>query len=73
MNCRTNRMHSDENIYTYDEVPSVGALTVKVRLKRKPRSIKLQPGNRSVRWEYRRGIAMATIQPVELHDILAVG
>jgi hypothetical protein len=64
--------HADENIYTYDEVPSLGPLTVKIRLKRKPRSIELQPGNRNVQWEYRRKTAMVTVPRVDLHDILKV-
>ncbi len=64
--------HADENIYTYDEVPSLGPLTVKIRLKQKPQSIKLQPGNRSVRWEYWRGTARVTVPRVDLHEILAV-
>lgn len=64
--------HADENTYTFDEVPSSGPLTVTIRMQHKPRSLKLQPRNRSLPWEYQHGTATVKIPRVELHEILAV-
>jgi hypothetical protein len=64
--------HANENVYTFDEIPPLGPLEVEIQLRTKPASIKLQPGNRRVRWEYESGAALARIPRVGIHDILEV-
>jgi hypothetical protein len=58
--------------YTFDEIPPVGPLEVTVRLEAPPRSVKLLPGNRRLKWSFDQGLLSLHIPRVELHDIVEI-
>ncbi len=59
--------HSDENVYTFDEIPPVGPLTVAVRLPKRPRRITIEPGGERLRFRWKDGTAEVTVPQVEIH------
>lgn len=64
--------HANPQVYTYDEVPPVGPLEVRLRLESKPREIELQPGSRPLRWDWRRGAARIQVPQVDVHEVVWV-
>jgi hypothetical protein len=58
--------------YTFDELAPVGPLNVHVRLPTAPRRVKLQPGNRRLRWRFARGRLSVAVTPVHIHDIIEI-
>ena len=62
--------HANRDVYTYDEVPTVGPLEILVRLPEQPRTVHLQPGERAVEWSYRDGELRLTLPSLAIHEIL---
>ncbi len=58
--------------YTFDEIPAIGPLEVTVRLDESPRSVKLQPGNRRLKWTFDAGLLSLKVPRVELHEIVEI-
>ncbi len=58
--------------YTFDEIPPVGPLELTVRLAERPRSVKLQPGNRRLKWTFDKGALALTVPRVALHEIIEI-
>ena len=58
--------------YTFDEIPPVGPLELTVRLAERPRSVKLQPGNRRLKWTFDKGVLALTVPRVALHEIIEI-
>lgn len=54
------------------EVDSVGPLAVSIDIADSPKSIKLQPCDKSLDVTWSKGIAKVTIQELELYSILVV-
>ena len=55
-----------------DFIPSVGPLTVALKLERKPSRVTLEPGGRPLSGEWRNGWYRARVDKLELHAIVAV-
>jgi hypothetical protein len=64
--------HSDPDVFVFDEVPAVGPLHVRVRTPAKPRAVSLEPGGRKPEWSYRDGAVEATVERLEIHDVLVI-
>lgn len=64
--------HRDVNIYTFDEIPAVGPLSVRIRLDKKPRQIISQPDGEVLRFTYSDGIAEVLLPTLPIHNILIV-
>ena len=68
----TGGRHADPQVFTYDEVPPLVNLTVKIRTDKKPTRIVQQPENRPLPIRYAHGIATVTVAKLVLHSILMV-
>ncbi|MCX6214340.1 alpha-amylase family protein [Spirosoma sp.] len=64
--------HANPQVFTYDEVPPLTNLTVRLRLDKKPRRIVQQPENRVLPVRYDRGVATVTVPELALHSVLVV-
>jgi len=64
--------HANENIYTYDQIPAVGPLTIRIRLSQRPRRIRLEPEGQRLPFRYGRGVATLTLDRLAIHSILVV-
>ncbi len=68
----TGGRHADPKVFTYDEVPSLTNLTIRLRADRKPRRIIQQPENRPLTVRYADGIATVIVPTLTVHSILTV-
>jgi len=68
----TGGRHADPRVFTYDEVPPLTNLTVRVRTDKKPKRIVQQPENRSLPMRYAQGVATVTVPQLTLHSVLVV-
>lgn len=64
--------HRDVNVYTFDDIPAVGPLTVRIRLDKKPQRILRQPGDEAMQFTWADGVAELTLPRLAIHDILVV-
>ena len=64
--------HSGENTIGYDEVPSLKEIEVAIKTDSRPRSIKLQPEGKSLKYKYSDGRYVVKIPEIALHSILEV-
>lgn len=68
----TGGRHADVQVYTYDEVPPLTNLTVRLRTPTKPKRIVQQPENRVLPVQYANGIATVNVPRLAVHSILLV-
>ncbi len=68
----TGGSHFNRKVFTYDEVPPLGPITVQLRTAIKPGSVLLQPEGRPLHHEWNGGILTVTIPRLEIHSILEV-
>ncbi|SOD89348.1 alpha-amylase family protein [Spirosoma fluviale] len=68
----TGGRHADPQVFTYDEVPPLTNLTVRIRVDKKPKRIIQQPENRSLPVRYDKGVATVTVPELALHSVLVV-
>jgi hypothetical protein len=68
----TGGRHADPQVFTYDEVPPLTNLTVRLRTDRKPKRIVQQPENRVLPIRYDKGMATVTVPHLTLHSVLVV-
>ncbi len=59
-------------LHIVEEVPPSGAVTIELRLPRRPQEVVLEPGRRCVDWSCQDGRLTAKINSVHIHDIVAV-
>ncbi|MDP4213354.1 MAG: alpha-L-fucosidase, partial [Bacteroidota bacterium] len=52
--------HANKNFYSYDEIPAVGPLTLRIRMN-KPNRLMLQPENRPLPFSYEKGEVMVKL------------
>lgn len=64
--------HGNQNVYVWDEVPPLGALSITIRTGRKPKRLSLQPGNRRLRYAFSDGAIRCTLPRLEIHEIIVV-
>ncbi len=65
--------HADKQVYTYDHIPPAGPLTVSIRVPRRPRQVRLEPGGRALRFHMRAGRVTVTLPALSIHNALVVG
>ncbi|GAB2518170.1 hypothetical protein [Spirosoma aerophilum] len=68
----TGGRHADPQVFTYDEVPPLSNLTVRLRLDKKPKRVTQQPENRALPIRYDNGVATVTVPELALHSVLVV-
>lgn len=64
--------HEQEKQYTFDDIPPVGPLQVKVRLTKKPKAMRLEPAGQNLKFTWRDGMATVTVHKVDAHEIVVV-
>lgn len=64
--------HEQEKQYTFDDLPPVGPLQVKVRLLKKPKAMRLEPAGQNLKFTWRDGMATLTVPQVDAHEIVVV-
>ncbi|MBN1435802.1 MAG: hypothetical protein JW936_01900 [Sedimentisphaerales bacterium] len=64
--------HSDENVYSFDDIPALGPLEINIRYPRKPNKVTIQPQNRKLRHTYTKGKIQLTLPKLKIHSIITV-
>lgn len=64
--------HANQDVYTYDEIPPVGPLEIRLKMDSRPRSVELQPGSRKVRWTWKNGSVHLSLPRVDIQEIIWV-
>lgn len=60
------------SVYSYDEVPPLNDLMLKIRFSQKPIKVIQQPENKSLKFTYSDGIVNVAMPKLELHSIILV-
>ncbi|GAB4047366.1 hypothetical protein [Spirosoma litoris] len=68
----TGGRHADPQVFTYDEVPLLTNLTVRLRTATKPKRIVQQPENKTLPIRYANGIATVIVPELGVHSVLIV-
>ncbi|MND05774.1 hypothetical protein D3C83_267680 [compost metagenome] len=55
-----------------DAITPVGPLTLVIRQEKKPLKVTLEPGARSLPFDYQSGEIRVTVPKVEIHDIVLI-
>jgi hypothetical protein len=63
--------HTDKNIYAYDEVPTIGPLTITID-QPKPKSVVLQPDNKPLPYSYKNGKIVISLPGLDIHRMIAI-
>jgi hypothetical protein len=61
--------HAVKEIFSYDEVPAIGPLTVQVQMK-KPSTVMLQPENKPLPYVYANGKVIVKISSLKIHSMI---
>jgi len=64
--------HADPRVETFERVPAIQNLEVRVRLPARPERVLRQPGNRHLPFHYRDGVVRVGLDRVEIHEILVL-
>jgi hypothetical protein len=64
--------HSNPNVLVYDDIAPAENIEVKLEPGKRPKSITLQPGNTTIPFTYKNGIATVHLPSVKLYDILEI-
>ena len=64
--------HCQDSMLTWDEIPALGALEVRIRLPKRPRRIVLAPGRKPLHFTYARGVATCVVPRLDIHAVLLV-
>jgi hypothetical protein len=68
----TGGRHADPQVFTYDDVPPLTNLTVRLRTDKKPARVVQQPENKSLPIRYANGIATVVVPQLAVHSVLMV-
>ena len=62
--------HADANVYTYDEIPALGPISVALRVDKAPKKATLQPSGKTLPVGYENGLAVVTVPRLEIHEVV---
>jgi hypothetical protein len=68
----TSGPHANHEVYTFDEIPPVGPLSVSLRLETEPRYVTLQPAGTDLPFVYRDGKLQVILPRLEIYDLLEI-
>ncbi|MCD6321827.1 MAG: hypothetical protein J7L77_02260 [Clostridiales bacterium] len=70
----TSGSHDDQDVYTIDEIPPIGPVTVKVQLDKEPKSVRLVPSNSKIEvlWSEASKTLTAEIPRISIYEILVI-
>ncbi|HPH18013.1 MAG TPA: hypothetical protein PLE32_04530, partial [Haliscomenobacter sp.] len=64
--------HNSDKVYTYDELPPLTDLSLKIRLPKKPLKIVQQPEHKPLPFTYANGVATLKVPKLGVHSIVVV-
>lgn len=64
--------HGDVRVRTFDVIPAVHGITVKLRIKEKPKSVTLQPENILAGFTYENGLLTILVEKLKIHAIIVI-
>ncbi len=64
--------HADKQVAVHDEIPPVGPLTIRIRYRRRPRRVTLQPTGKKLAFRYRAGHIAIQLPRLAIHNIIVV-
>jgi hypothetical protein len=64
--------HADPTVETFDRVPPLGPLTVRVRTGRRPERVYLQPGTRHLAFHFKEGAAEIELPRLGIHEAIVL-
>lgn len=70
----TSGSHDNKDVYTIDEIPPVGPITVNLSLDKKPKNVRLVPSGNKLEsvWDGREQQLTVMIKKIDIHEILIV-
>jgi hypothetical protein len=64
--------HNSNKIQTFDELPPLSNLSLKIRLDKAPKKIVQQPENLPLKFTYKNGLANLVVPKLEVHSIIMI-
>lgn len=64
--------HGNPNVCTYDEIPPVGPLNIKIRVSRKPKNVMLASSCAAVEYTYQTGQVHLQIPNLQMYEIIVI-
>jgi len=64
--------HADPTVETFDRVPRLGPLAVRVRTDRRPERVYLQPGTRHLPFHFKDGAAEIELPRLDIHEVIVL-
>ncbi|AQG80935.1 hypothetical protein [Spirosoma montaniterrae] len=64
--------HANRAVYSTDEIPTPGPLTLTYRTAQKPKRLTLQPENRPVSFAYKNGEVSFTVPTLAIHSVVVI-
>ncbi len=64
--------HHDPSVYTYDEIPPLGPLSVTIRTAKQPKSVTIQPADEKLAFSFQDGKIKLTVQRIAIHEVIVV-
>ncbi len=61
--------HAVKDIFSYDEIPALGPLTIRIKMKR-PASLMLQPENKALPFAYAKGEVVVKLPTLRIHSMI---
>ena len=64
--------HSNDKVYVFDQIPPVGPLAITIRYAQRPQAVSLEPGGRTIDYQYHDGKINLVLPRLDIHDIIVV-
>jgi hypothetical protein len=66
--------HDDQDVYTIDEIPPIGPVTLKIQYESKPKKVRLEPSGTKLEtvWDARGKLLTVRIPKIDIHEILLI-
>jgi hypothetical protein len=59
-------------VYTFDEIPPVGPLTISIRLPKCPKTVRMEPEGVNMAWTWKEGVATVMLARLDIHTAICV-
>jgi hypothetical protein len=63
---------ADSHVYTFDEIPPVGPLTISIRLPKCPKTVRMEPEGINMAWTWQDGVATVMLARLDIHTAICV-
>ncbi|MFW5869170.1 MAG: hypothetical protein ACOCX2_15195, partial [Armatimonadota bacterium] len=62
-----------EQYLAVEDIPTVGAIEVRLRVDQEPAAVTWEPGGEEIEWTYADGVLTATVPELHVHGAVVVG